>query len=396
MEIDQREMLGAFRALNMPASPRLDGSGITFGCPKCSLGRLAVNCEAVECPECHWRARGAAWEIAQLAAAARPKELAGNLPPIIGGSEIISRQIVLPDELIAGMLHRGSKMVLGGGSKSFKTWCLLDLAISISAGRHWWGREIRQGSVVYLNLEVQSAFFEARIQSIARAKGCSITDALGIWNLRGHCADHRLLLPELALRLAERQLAAIILDPTYKVMGGSENAQEEVAALMDSIEKLAARTGAAVIFGSHFAKGNAAAKDSIDRISGSGVFARDPDAILTMTKHEDEGVFVVDPILRNCPPIEPFCVKWEFPLMRPANDADPAKLKVIGGPKRFGISDAMACLPYSTVTKAQWVVLMKEKKDIGKSRAYELIEALENAKPRDLVFGSGLYKREVL
>src|SRR3954470_23651854 len=39
----------------------------------------------------------------------------------------------------------------------------------------------------------------------------------------------------------------------------------------------------------HFAKGNAAAKETIDRISGSGVFARDPDSLITFTKHEEQG-----------------------------------------------------------------------------------------------------------
>lgn len=252
------------------------------------------------------------------------------LPPIVFGGEIAHKAIELPEELIEGMLHRGAKMVLGGGSKSFKTWCLADLAISIASGRDWWGHKVKKGKVLYLNLEVQSAFFFQRLQAIAHAKGCSVPQDLGIWNLRGYCADHRTLLPALCERLAGDEYLAIILDPTYKIMAGSENAQEEVAALMDSIEKMAMTTGAAVIFGSHFAKGNAAGKEAIDRISGSGVFARDPDAILTMTRHEEEGAFVIDPILRNCPPVEPFVVRWDFPLMKSAPDLDVAKLKEVG------------------------------------------------------------------
>jgi len=39
---------------------------------------------------------------------------------------------------------------------------------------------------------------------------------------------------------------------------------------------------AASVFGAHFSKGNQAGKESIDRISGSGVFARDPDTILVI------------------------------------------------------------------------------------------------------------------
>jgi len=312
----------------LDAAPRLDGA-ITFCCPACTEAvRLDVADGIVTCPECNWHGSGEPWEIAAAGAAMIKQPVAKDgLPEIVVSSTLVGQTVELPEEIIVGMLHSGAKMVLGGGSKSFKTWCLADLALSIATGRHWWGREVRQGRVVYLNLEVQAAFFHQRMQSIAHAKGCSLPADLWIWNLRGHCCDHRQLLPELCKRLAGEQVRAIILDPTYKIMTGSENAQEEVAALMDSIERLALATGAAVIFGSHFAKGNAAGKEAIDRISGSGVFARDPDAILTMTRHEEDGCFVIDPILRNCPPIEPFGVRWDFPLMMNAPEIDPKQLK---------------------------------------------------------------------
>jgi glucan-binding YG repeat protein len=42
-----------------------------------------------------------------------------------------------PEENIKGLLHKGSKMVIGGPSKSRKTWLLIDLALSIAAGKKW-------------------------------------------------------------------------------------------------------------------------------------------------------------------------------------------------------------------------------------------------------------------
>lgn len=44
-----------------------------------------------------------------------------------------------------------------------------------------------------------------------------------------------------------------------------------------------------VIFVAHFAKGNSNKKEVIDRISGSGVFARDPDTIMMMTEAATTG-----------------------------------------------------------------------------------------------------------
>ena len=46
------------------------------------------------------------------------------------------------------------------------------------------------------------------------------------------------------------------------------------------------QSGAAILYAAHFSKGNQAGKDAIDRISGSGVFGRDADTLIILTKHE--------------------------------------------------------------------------------------------------------------
>lgn len=279
-----------------------------------------------------------------------------GFPAIVYGDEIASQEIILPNELIVGMLHRGAKMVLGGGSKSFKTWCLADCALSIATGSSWWGREVRQGRAIYLNFEVQDGFFRRRLMTIAEAKGVKLPRELAVWNLRGHCSDHRILLPKLTEQLRGQDFSAIFLDPAYKLMHGSENAQEEVAALMNSIERLGEATGAATVFGAHFAKGSAAQKEAIDRISGSGVFARDPDTILTMTRHKEKDVFVIDPILRNCPPVDPFCVRWEFPLMRADDSLNPNELRQPMAKSSKNVEDLLALVPVEgTVEKTEFI-----------------------------------------
>lgn len=39
-----------------------------------------------------------------------------------------------PPQIIEGVLHQGCKMILGGTSKSNKSWCLLDLAVTVASG----------------------------------------------------------------------------------------------------------------------------------------------------------------------------------------------------------------------------------------------------------------------
>ena len=87
----------------------------------------------------------------------------------------------------------------------------------------------------------------------------------------------------------------------------------------DEVELIVEKTGSAVAFGAHYSKGNQAGKDPLDRISGSGVFARDPDTIMGLTAHEEDGCFTVHSALRNFAGLDPFVVE-EFPLFNIRSD----------------------------------------------------------------------------
>ena len=63
----------------------------------------------------------------------------------------------------------------------------------------------------------------------------------------------------------------------------NENNAYDMAKFVNQFDKIATELGCALIYAHHFSKGAQGAKTSMDRSSGSGVFARDPDAILTAT-----------------------------------------------------------------------------------------------------------------
>jgi len=304
-----------------------------------------------------------------------------ELPDLIDAADFIASPIEPPDELVEGILHKGSKLVLGGSSKSFKTWTLLDLAISVAVGAAWLGRSTAQGKVLFLNFEIQPHAWQRRIVAVASAKAVEFkAGQIILWNLRGHAADFRQLIPRIIQRCKAENFALIILDPIYKLYGGTdENAAGDVAALLNSLETLATQTGAAIAFGAHFAKGNASAKEAIDRISGSGVFARDPDSLLIFTKHETDDAFTVEPILRNFAPVSPFAVLWEFPLMQLAADLDPAKLKQVGGRKpTYSPADLLPLLPPDGLTNADWLA-KADGEGMSKPTFYRMRKALETS-----------------
>ena len=287
------------------------------------------------------------------------KAAAPPLPPVVEWMEFAGRAMNPPDTVVSSILHRGSKMVLGGGSKSFKTWTLVDLALSVACGAPWWGFDTKQGKVCYINLEIQEYFFRQRCMDVAQAKEITVKHGnLFVWNLRGHAADLSSIQAQLSEGLKGRDLSLIVVDPIYKVMGArDENNAGDIAGMLNEIEKLAVETGAAVVFGSHFAKGNPASKDSIDRISGSGVFARDPDTILTLTRHQEEDHYVVEPVLRNFPPVKPFVVRWLHPLMERDEGADATELRGAKGgrPKKFDAEGLVSILDVNPMNRKDWM-----------------------------------------
>ena len=284
-----------------------------------------------------------------------------SLPDMVDSFDFMASEMENPPEVVAGILHQGSKMALGGGSKSFKTWTLLDLALSVASGSEWMGFPTTSGPVLYINFEIQDYAWHKRIEAVSNAKGIHIKRGmLQLWNLRGSASDFNILLPKIIQRSKREGFSLTILDPIYKLYGKTdENSASDVAALMNGIEELNVETKSSTAFGAHFAKGNSSQKEAIDRISGSGVFARDPDSLLMFTPHEEPNCFTIEPILRNFKPIDPFTVQWKFPLMSRNELLDPTRLKKSNGrPKEYTINAILKAIESNTdsnpTTLSRW------------------------------------------
>jgi hypothetical protein len=252
-----------------------------------------------------------------------------TLPPIYDASTLVSAPPATPPELITGLLHRGEELVFAGGSKSFKTWGLLDLALSVSRGVVWLEFATVKGRVLFINLELPDWAMRERLKRIAWAKSVSLEPGqLKVWNLRGCSAGFDRLFPQLESEIEKGNYALVVIDPIYKVLGGlDENAAGDVGELMNAFEALAAKGGAASAFAAHFSKGNQSGKAAIDRISGSGVFGRDPDTLVTLTLHEESEAYAMEFTLRNFPPQPAFVVRWLYPRFEAALDLNPAQLR---------------------------------------------------------------------
>ena len=190
--------------------------------------------------------------------------------------------------LINGVLRKGHKMLIAGPSKAGKSFLQIELCISIAEGKPWLGWKCARGRVMYVNLELDRASCLHRFRDVYDALGWNPEhlDSIDIWNLRGKSVPMDKLAPKLIRRAAKKDYVAIIIDPIYKVITGDENSADQMANFCNQFDKICSELGCAVIYCHHHSKGSQGGKKSMDRASGSGVFARDPDALLDLIELE--------------------------------------------------------------------------------------------------------------
>lgn len=186
--------------------------------------------------------------------------------------------------LIDGVLRQGHKMLLAGPSKAGKSFSLIELCIAIAEGESWFGWPCTRGRVLYVNLELDRASCLHRFKDVYQALGIPAKHLqnIDIWNLRGRSVPMDKLAPKLIRRAAKKDYIAIVIDPIYKVITGDENSADQMANFCNQFDKVCTELGVAVIYCHHHSKGSQGSKRSMDRASGSGVFARDPDALLDL------------------------------------------------------------------------------------------------------------------
>ena len=211
-----------------------------------------------------------------------------ELPAIRALNSFDENELVLPEELIKGILRQGHKMLISGSSKAGKSFLLMELCVAVAEGLKWLGFRCRQGKVLYVNLEIDPASCIRRFMKIYEAMGIKPAhgDNILVWNLRGRAMPMDQLVPRLVRRVQGQDLSAIVIDPIYKVITGDENSASDMAAFCNQFDKICAATGCSVIYCHHHSKGAQGSKRAMDRASGSGVFARDPDAQLDMIELE--------------------------------------------------------------------------------------------------------------
>jgi hypothetical protein len=303
-----------------------------------------------------------------------------ELPPIKKLSDMFSNPPALSPVLIDGLLRRGHQLAINAPSKAGKSFLLIALGLSFSFGKPWLGFSCTKCKVLFINFEIDEASFFWRINKLAEAlnldsKNVDI-DNFSPWTLRGYNASMESLLPKLIDKIKSTNYDAVILDPLYKLFLSEkgvfdENSAGGMALLFTELDKIS-KCGCSLIWAGHYSKGSSAAKDPIDRVSGSGVLGRAPDAIITLSELELPPLisgtgYRLETILREFPSDISLSLKWNYPLHEVDPDLDIANIKKKNGAgkKSITISD-MQGIWLSKCTKDGYYPLSEMIKEIGK------------------------------
>lgn len=250
-------------------------------------------------------------------------------PDIVPLSDALIDPPPLADVLIEGILRKGHKMLISGPSKAGKSFFLMELAVALANGEKWIGFQCKKSRVLYINFEIDSASCIHRFIDIRAALkerqhiDCHNNDDLMVWNLRGHAMPLNEMVPKITAKCKDFNLDVILVDPIYKVLMGDENNASDMGAFCNEFDKIANLLHCSVIYCHHHSKGAQGFKKAMDRASGSGVFARDPDAQLDMLEIEPpEGymdsttdtAWQIESSLREFPNIIPKRIWFRYPL----------------------------------------------------------------------------------
>jgi hypothetical protein len=247
------------------------------------------------------------------------------------GADAVAQELPPLLQVIEGIICDRSKLVIVSSAKCFKTWLTIYMALCVSHGIPFLGRNTIRRKILYVNLELKPATFDRRLQAIASALGITVDPG---WfhhlPLRGCMAG--ITVDELISRIValakQLNIGMVVIDPVAKAnVEGEENSSRDQTLFFNQIDRLTTEAECTVVLNDHTTKGNQSEKDPLDTIRGSSAKGGDLDAAMVLRKHEVDLCYRVDMVHRELAPVDPFTIGWNYPLMELRPDLDPDDMK---------------------------------------------------------------------
>lgn len=250
-----------------------------------------------------------------------------GIDPFIVRREDARGEESLRPVIIDGLLRRGETCNVIAPPKIGKSWLVHGLAIDLCCGTPWIGRATTPSRVLLIDNELHEETLRYRLSESIGRTGRDPGERLEALSLRGHLKDLYQVCDWLNGYPAG-QWDVVICDAWYRMLpqGTSENANAEMAALYNHLDRTADQCGIAFLLVHHSSKGNQSDKAVTDVGAGAGSMARAADCHLVLRRHREENCVVLEAAARSFPPPEPQVLEWSFPRWVPRTDLDPADL----------------------------------------------------------------------
>jgi hypothetical protein len=192
--------------------------------------------------------------------------------------------------LVEGLWAEQAVGIVGGAPKCCKSFCALDVAVSVASGAPCLGRfrAVKTGRVLLFAGEDPLELVRERLSGIARAAGRDL-EQLDVFvitapRVRLDVEDDRTRLSNTVESLKPRLL---VLDPFVRLHSGDENVVAEVAPVLDFLRGLQRRFGCSVLL-VHHARKNAGALRGGQALRGSSELFAWTDSNLSLRRKGDQ------------------------------------------------------------------------------------------------------------
>jgi hypothetical protein len=234
--------------------------------------------------------------------------------------------------VIDGLLREGETLNIISAPKIGKSWLGTEMAYSVATGRDWLGRfTTTKGRVLILDNELHPQTLAHRLRTVATATELSeadLSNQIELVLLRGKLQNIAKLGALFSL-IRPSEFSLVILDAFYRALpeGTDENSNAQMANIYNLIDGYADQLQTSFVLVHHSSKGSQSGKNVTDVGSGAGSMSRAADSHLILRQHEESDAVVLEAVTRSFAPVEPLCLRWDFPLFTVARDLDPSKLK---------------------------------------------------------------------
>ncbi len=286
-------------------------------------------------------------------------------------------------QIIPGLFDAGDRVSIVGQSKARKSFFVLQLAISIAAGRDFLyfadpntNLPPPKRKTLLFNGEISANNYRRRVRAMAHNMGIAADELDHLHVINGTDVSGQQTYSTILAVAKETEAEVVIVDPAYLLIG-DEIDQREVKEAIENMRQFAVENIALInVF--HAAKGLIGDRQIVDRISGSGIFARDFTSMISLVEHaREEDHVVIKTVTRNYPPQDAGVIFFENGTFGIAEDvvAEEKNSKNTRNYAKKEVTDydILTCFSGGRMNYSDTLEAVKTRLAVGNNRAKEII-----------------------